>query len=65
MAKPMKRKDFVRMIEQAGWVLRGPGSEHDIYEKKTEHYSVPRHTEVSAGIVGTWKKINRNLDKEN
>lgn len=54
----MKRREFVKMIEAAGWVLVRHGGEHDVYGKGTKRFSVPRHCPVPAGIVRSWHKAN-------
>ena len=60
----MKRKQFVRQMESAGWSFVGHGGEHDIYEKTGQQFPVPRHSEVSVGIVRSWTQLNKQIDKE-
>ncbi len=60
----MKRRDFVRQMEGAGWSLVREGSSHTVYRKKSRNFEVPRHKEVNSGIVRTWEKLNKELDEE-
>ena len=51
----MKRREFVRMIEAVDWSpLRE--DEHCIYVKYALTFPVPRHTEISPGVVRSWHK---------
>jgi len=62
MAKPMKRKDFVRMIEQAGWTF-DPASKragHDQWVKGSKKFAVPRHTTISPYVVKMWFIANQD-----
>jgi mRNA interferase HicA len=47
----MKRREFVRGLEQDGCVLLRPGSGHDIYFNPATGLKqpVPRHTELDNG----------------
>lgn len=45
----MKRKDLIRLLEQAGWIF-SPGAKHDM--AKHPNYPgikipIPRHTEIN------------------
>ena len=51
-------------MESSGWSFVGHGGEHDIYEKKGQQFPVPRHSEVSVGIVRSWTQLNKQIDKE-
>jgi len=61
--KPMKRKDFIRMIEKAGWV-KNRGTEHDAWEKAGVRFAVPRHTVISPGVVRSWHTVNKSLEED-
>ncbi|WP_141897219.1 type II toxin-antitoxin system HicA family toxin [Paramicrobacterium agarici] len=54
MPKPQKYRDVARFLRSRGWQKRrsGKGS-HEIWEDTDSHgvISIPRHGEVSAGIV--------------
>lgn len=56
----MKRKDFVRELENSGCVLHRHGSRHDIYRNLASGAKapVPRHRELSEGIC---RLIRRQL----
>ena len=60
----MKRRDFIRKIEAAGWTFVTEGGDHTKYVKRSRTFPVPRHNEVSSGVVGSWEKINRQIDEE-
>ena len=47
----MKKKDFVRLLERNGWILKRNGANHDIYEKNNEQEAVPRHKEIDEILV--------------
>jgi predicted RNA binding protein YcfA (HicA-like mRNA interferase family) len=54
----MKRRDFIRELEQAGCVLHRHGSRHDVYrntanEKKAP---VPRHREIPSSLTRLIRK---------
>lgn len=52
MAKPQKYRDVVKFLRSRGWQhVRTKGS-HEMWEGPNgEKQSVPRHGEVSAGVV--------------
>ena len=54
----MKFRDFLKMIEAAGWSFVRHGGDHDIYGRGILRFSVPRHAMVPAGIVRSWKKVD-------
>ena len=44
----MKRRDLIKEIEKAGFILERHGAEHDIYLRKDdEKIEVPRHKEIN------------------
>jgi mRNA interferase HicA len=45
----MKRRDLIRLLEQAGCVLMRRGGKHDWYHNPANKISqpVPRHTEIN------------------
>lgn len=42
----MKRRDLVRRLEAAGWVLIRSTGPHDVYGKGSLTIPVPRHREI-------------------
>lgn len=54
----MKRKDFVRELEQSGCVLHRHGARHDIYRNPSSGAKapVPRHRDLSEGICRLIRK---------
>ena len=62
--KSMKRREFLKMIEAAGWSLIRHGGDHDIYGRRQETFSVPRHTEIQAGIIRQWERKDRKAEEE-
>ena len=54
----MKLREFLKLIEEAGWSFVRHGGDHDIYGKGTLRFSVPRHTMVPAGVVRSWHRAN-------
>ncbi|MBM4017801.1 MAG: type II toxin-antitoxin system HicA family toxin [Planctomycetes bacterium] len=59
----MKRKEFVRRLEQEGCTLLRRGSRHDIYvnPKTGMRQPVPRHTELDNALA---KHIRKYLGVE-
>jgi len=49
----MKRRDFVRHLENNGCVFSKEGARHTIYlnPKNGRNASVPRHNEIKKGVV--------------
>ena len=43
----MKRKELIRRLEEAGFVLERHGGEHDIYRRGEDAEAVPRHREIN------------------
>lgn len=60
MPRPQKYRDVVRVLRSNGWLLlrQGRGS-HEVWGLPDESVRavVPRHGEVSAGIVGQLMKL--------
>lgn len=58
--KPINRKAFLKQMNSDGWV-KSEGRKragHDIYEYLDgTHFAVPRHSEVSAGVVQQYCKL--------
>lgn len=48
----MKRRDFIRELEEAGCVLKRHGSRHDIYSNPANgrQAPVPRHREIKDSL---------------
>lgn len=42
----MKRRDLIKKLEKAGFVLDHNGGSHDIYKRGTDKEVVPRHREI-------------------
>jgi predicted RNA binding protein YcfA (HicA-like mRNA interferase family) len=59
----MKRKEFVKELQQAGCILLRPGSKHDIYinPKNGMKQPVPRHSEIDNVLA---KHIRKYLGLE-
>jgi predicted RNA binding protein YcfA (HicA-like mRNA interferase family) len=55
MPKPQKYRDVVKILRSQGWILlrQGKGS-HELWGKPDESIkeSIPKHGEVSAGVIG-------------
>ena len=43
----MKRRLLIKRIEDAGFVLKRHGSDHDIYTKDNIVIQIPRHAEIN------------------
>ncbi|MBD7980119.1 type II toxin-antitoxin system HicA family toxin [Oerskovia merdavium] len=63
MPKPQKYRDVIEALKANGWVLLrdGKGS-HELWglPDESQKASIPRHGEVSAGIVG---QLIKKLDQ--
>ncbi len=62
--KPMSRRKFLRLLKERGWVLDRTDGDHDIYCKARESVAVPRHTQVSPGVLRDWDRKNSQADEE-
>ena len=55
----MKRKDLIKRLEKAGFVLIRHGGGHDIYERGNDKEVIPRHIEINEllarNIIKRWK----------
>ena len=47
----MKRKDFVKLLENNGWWLEREGGNHSIYTNGISTEPVPRKTELNETLV--------------
>jgi predicted RNA binding protein YcfA (HicA-like mRNA interferase family) len=59
MPRPQKYRDVIRVLKENGWVmLRDGKGSHELWGRPDESVkeSIPRHGEVSAGIVGQLMK---------
>ena len=54
----MKRRDLIKKLLDAGFVLLRNGSNHDVYGKGSVTEPIPRHTEVPEGLAR--KILKRN-----
>ncbi|GAB3615417.1 type II toxin-antitoxin system HicA family toxin [Humibacter ginsengisoli] len=55
MPKPQKHRDVIKVVKDNGWVfLRGAKGSHEMWglPDESQKESIPRHGEVSAGIIG-------------
>ncbi len=58
MPKPMKRREVIRAMEAAGCAELRDTGRHTVYGCPCGQHigPVPRHTEISAGVVGSLTK---------
>ena len=54
----MKRRDLIKKLLDAGFVLVRNGSNHDVYAKGSVTEPIPRHNEVPEGLAR--KILKRN-----
>lgn len=47
----MKRRDFIKKLEDGGFVFERHGSGHDIYTRGSEQETVPRHNEINEKLA--------------
>lgn len=47
----MKRREFIKRLEDGGFVFERHGSNHDIYVRGTEKEEVPRHNDVNEKLA--------------
>jgi predicted RNA binding protein YcfA (HicA-like mRNA interferase family) len=54
----MKRKEFIKLLEEAGCILKRHGSRHDIYLnlKNGKKQPEPRYSEIDEQLVRHIKK---------
>jgi len=60
----MSRRKFLRLLREAAWILDRTDGDHDVYRKGRESVAVPRHTQVSPGVLRDWDRKNRRADEE-
>ncbi len=60
----MSRRKFVKMLLDHGWSLDRSEGIHDVYRKSSESIAVPRHSDISPGIIREWHKKNERADRE-
>jgi mRNA interferase HicA len=49
--EPMKRADFIRMLERNGWQLERDKGPHSIYTDGKVSEPIPRHKELKETLV--------------
>lgn len=47
----MKQRDFIKKLEDGGFVFERHGSNHDVYVRGTEREEVPRHKEINEKLA--------------
>ena len=47
----MKRRDFIKKLEDGGVIFERHGSGHDIYTRGSEQETVPRHNEINEKLA--------------
>lgn len=47
----MKRRDFVKKLEELGFEFERHGANHDIYRRGSETEEVPRHPEINERLA--------------
>ncbi|MGI5845558.1 MAG: type II toxin-antitoxin system HicA family toxin [Candidatus Xenobium sp.] len=60
----MKRREFLKMIEAAGWSFVRHGGDHDVYGRHRQTFAVPRHTEIRPGIIRQWQQKDRKAEED-
>lgn len=54
----MKRRDLVKKLTDAGFVLARNGGNHDVYARGNVTEPVPRHSEIPEGLAKSILKRN-------
>ena len=49
----MKRREFLKRLEAAGFKFKRHGGDHDIYVRGKERESVPRHGDIDEDLAKT------------
>ena len=49
----MKRREFLKRLEAAGFKFKRHGGDHDIYVRRKERESVPRHGDIDEDLAKT------------
>ena len=47
----MKRKDLIRKLEEAGFIFKEHGGNHDTYKRGKDTEQVPRHNEINERLA--------------
>lgn len=47
----MKQRDFIKKLEDGGFVFERHGSNHDVYVRGIEREEVPRHKEIDERLA--------------
>ena len=47
----MKRRDLIKKLENAGFVLDHHGGSHDVYKRGNDKEEVPRHKEIKENLA--------------
>lgn len=47
----MKQRDFIKKLEDGGFVFERHGSNHDVYVRGMEREEVPRHKEIDERLA--------------
>lgn len=60
MSKPQKYRDVIKFLKSQGWVfIREAKGSHEIWGNPNDpasFFSLPKHGEVSAGVIGQLRK---------
>ncbi|MBR1635371.1 MAG: type II toxin-antitoxin system HicA family toxin [Lachnospiraceae bacterium] len=55
----MKKRDLVKKLKKAGFVLEEHGARHDKYRRGNDYETIPRHNEINENtardIIKRWK----------
>lgn len=55
----MKQRDFIKKLEDGGFVFERHGSNHDVYVRGIEREEVPKHKEIDERLA---KAVLRRRD---
>ncbi len=47
----VKRREFIKRLERAGFVFVRHGRNHDVYRRGNETEEVPRHNDIDEGLA--------------
>lgn len=47
----IKQRDFIKKLEDGGFVFERHGSNHDVYVRETEREEVPKHKEINEKLA--------------
>jgi len=45
--KGLKRRDLIKRLEDAGFVFKEHGGNHDTYKRGSDTEQIPRHSEIN------------------